>query len=526
MELRVAFHTLGCKLNQLETESLADSFRAAGAWVQGSRTEAGLSGGAVLPPAGSVLPPGGSVLPPGGPILIIVNTCTVTGKAEQKARRLVRQVLGRGPGDVALVTGCYAQLEAEALSELHGRAVIVPGDMKAALLTLPAFLAREWQGHGDLLDAVLAWRRQALHAASGSGSGQDDFAFLPEEFSFHSRPSLKIEDGCDNRCSYCRVCLARGPSRSLPVAEVLSRLCRLEEAGKAEAVLTGVNLFQYRDGDIRFPGLLRALLEGTSSIALRLSSYEPEGINADFLDAFADPRVRPHIHLPVQSGSDSILTSMARGYRREAVLRACGELRRVRDDPFIAADMITGFPGEGDAQFAESLELAQECAFSWIHVFPFSARPGTAAVKLLPKVPERVAGERAHALGELASAGRSAYIGRQEGRVVEAVVETAGARSGGGLPHATTENYLKVAVRGLPRDTVGGYAIRCRLGAPPGGRGRAFTPRSLSRSGILAPGGPGPAGDPSALPGDEAAGVDLGASFLAGRGDSLSFNLE
>ncbi|MFZ4617875.1 MAG: MiaB/RimO family radical SAM methylthiotransferase [Rectinemataceae bacterium] len=514
MELRVAFHTLGCKLNQLETESLADSFRAAGAWVQGSRTEA-----AVMPPGGSVVPPGGSVMPPGGPILIIVNTCTVTGKAEQKARRIVRQALGQGPGDVALVTGCYAQLEAEALSELHERAVIVRGDMKAALLTLPAFLAREWQGHGDLLEAVLAWRRQAFHAASGagSGSGQDDFAFLPEEFSFHSRPSLKIEDGCDNRCSYCRVCLARGPSRSLPVAQVLSRLCRLEEAGKAEAVLTGVNLFQYRDGDIRFPGLLRALLEGTSSIALRLSSYEPEGINYDFLDAFADPRVRPHIHLPVQSGSDSILASMARGYRREAVLRACGELRRVRDDPFIAADMITGFPGEEDAQFAESLELAQACAFSWIHVFPFSARPGTAAVKLLPKVPERVAGERAHELGELARVGRSAYIGRQEGRVVEAVVETAGARSGGGLPHATTENYLKVAVRGLPRDTVGGYAIRCRLGAPLEGRGRAFTPWSGSHAGSILPRDPRPVPVPSTGPGEDLSGVDLGASFLAGE---------
>ncbi|MEI6387097.1 MAG: MiaB/RimO family radical SAM methylthiotransferase [Spirochaetota bacterium] len=509
MELRVAFHTLGCKLNQLETESLADSFRAAGARVQGGRTESGQRGTAVFPD--------------GGPILVIVNTCTVTGKAEQKARRLVRQALAAGPGAVVLVTGCYAQLEAEALAGLHERAVIVPGDMKAALLTLAAFLSAEPQGHGDLLDAVLAWKRQVLQAeagsgaAAGSGRSQDDFAFLPEEFSFHSRPSLKIEDGCDNRCSYCRVCLARGPARSLPVAEVLSRLRRLEEAGKAEAVLTGVNLFQYRDGDIRFPGLLRALLEGTSSIALRLSSYEPEGINADFLDAFADPRVRPHIHLPVQSGSDSILRSMARGYRREAVLRACGELRRVRDDPFIAADMITGFPGEGDPEFAESLELAQECAFSWIHVFPFSARPGTAALKLLPKVPERVAGERARRLGELARVGRTAYIGRQEGRVVEAVVETAGPRTVAGLPHATTENYLKVALRGLPADIVGGHSIRCRLGVPPGSRGKSFTPRIGPRAGGILRNDLQATEDTPARLAADLAGLDLEAAFLAGE---------
>lgn len=431
MRISVAFHTLGCKLNQLETESLADAF---------------LRGGATLLREGS-----------GGADLVVINTCTVTGKAEQKARRLVRQTLASNPGAVALVTGCYAQVEAGAIASLHERAVVVPGDRKSALLGLPSFLVEEWQGHGDLLEAVRTW------VGLSSGRASDPFAFRPEEFAFHSRPALKIEDGCDNRCSYCRVRIARGPARSLAATEILARLRALEAADKAEVVLAGVNLHQYRDGERCFPALLSLLLEGTERIAIRLSSYEPEGLNEEFLEVFSHSRVRPHLHLPVQSGSDRILRSMARAYRRDKVISGLEAARRVKGDLFVAADLIAGFPGESDEDFAATLDLAEQCGFAWIHAFPFSPRPGTAAWDMGPKVPERVAGERVSALGATARSGRAAYLARQVGTEVEAVLEGACPVGADGIGRATTENYLKVKVAGLPAGLRGGSKIRCRL---------------------------------------------------------------
>jgi len=478
MDVRVAFRTLGCKLNQLESESLADAFRRAGARIGAFESEAEL---------------------------YVLNTCTVTSKAEQKARRLVRQALALNPEAVVLVTGCYAQMEPAAIEALGERAVVVPGDEKAALLGLASHLSEYWQGHGRLLDAVLEWRlglegESGGQEGGGRAGGADRFAFRPESFSFHSRPSLKIQDGCDNRCTYCRVCLARGPSTSLPATEVLSRLRALEEAGAAEAVLTGVNLSQYRNGSLGFPGLLRLLLSGTERIALRVSSYEPDKVDEAFLAAFAEPRVRPHAHLPIQSGSDPVLARMGRAYRRDAVLAACEGLRRAKGDLFLAADLIVGFPGETDADFAQTLELAKAAGLAWIHAFPFSPRPGTKAWDMGGRVPERVAGERAAALGELARKGRAAYVERWLGAEVDAVLESGGERdeeegalaegavvvggAGGdaaesaslgraqGRParYATSANYLKLRVEGLPEALAlkPGAGIRCRLKAGSG----------------------------------------------------------
>jgi threonylcarbamoyladenosine tRNA methylthiotransferase MtaB len=444
MHLRVAFHTLGCKLNQLETESLADAFRRSGASILG-RSE-----NPVTAPAD----------------LFVINTCTVTSKAEQKARRLVRQALAANPAALVLVTGCYAQVEPGALSGLHERALVIPGDEKSALLSLAAWLADEWQGHGDLLDAVISWKRGLAGPVT-----PDAFAFLPDEFAFHSRPSLKVQDGCDNRCSYCRVCIARGASRSLPAPEILRRLTALEAAGRAEAILTGVNLFQYRDEGLRFPDLLRLLIEGTERIALRLSSWEPEGLDASFLDILAHPRIRPHIHLPVQSGSDLLLGRMARAYRRDQVIEACAALRAAKGDLFIAADLIAGFPGEEEADFEATLDLARACDFAWIHAFPFSPRPGTRAFGMGPHVPERISGERVRLLGELARLGRASYIGRQGGREVEAVLEASPRGGEEGFRHATSDNYLKLLIGAVPAHIPGGSAFRCRIGFAAGRKG-------------------------------------------------------
>lgn len=452
-DLRVAFRTLGCKLNQLETESIADRFSAAGARI---------------------------VPFEGGADLYVINTCTVTGKAEQKARRSIRQALASDPHAVVLVTGCYAQMEPSAISTLDPRAVVVPGDEKSRVLDLAAFLDTRWQGHGDLLDAVIEWRVESTAAPIGR------FAFHPDAFAFHSRPGLKIQDGCDNRCTYCRVCLARGASVSLPAAEVLARVRALEASGKAEVVLTGVNLSQYRTGAAAnaaaardaaidaghsgFPALLRTLHEGTSRIAFRISSYEPNHIDADFLDAFALPRVRPHLHLALQSGSDTVLARMGRRYDAAAVRAAVTGLRAARRDPFIGADIIAGFPGETDAEFAETLALCRDLDLAWIHAFPFSPRPGTPAWDMRPHIPERIAGERVAALGALAREGKARFCARKAGELIDLVLEN-GAETGSDAPDSgwrvgTSADYLRLAVSGVPSSCQAGQAILVRIEGP------------------------------------------------------------
>jgi threonylcarbamoyladenosine tRNA methylthiotransferase MtaB len=431
--LKVAFRSLGCKLNQLETESVADAFRSSGALVLESEE---------------------------GADLVVVNTCTVTSKAEQKARHIARAALAASPGAAVLLTGCYAQMDREGLESLHERVFVVPGDDKDALLSLGGWLGDNWQGHGDLASVLMEWR------AGLGGRSPDRFAFRPEHFAFHSRPALKIQDGCDNRCAYCRVCLARGPATSLAADEVLARARELEAAGKAEIVLTGVNLSQYRSGSLRFPSLLHLLLSGTSRISFRLSSFEPDGVDTEFLEAFAHPRVRPHVHLPIQSGADPVLARMARPYRRDRVLAVVEALRRAKGDPFIACDLITGFPGETEADFAATLELVRDCGFAWIHAFPFSPRPGTKAYGMRPRVPERIAGERVEALTALARAGKAAYAARWIGSEVEVVLEEAGS-----VRRGTSSNYLKLRIEGRPEDAPEatspspGDALRCILTA-------------------------------------------------------------
>ena len=437
--LRVAFQTLGCKLNQLETESVADRFLATGAKIVPFHEEADL---------------------------YVVNTCTVTSKAEQKARHDIRAALAKVPHAVVVATGCYAQMEPGALAALGERVIVIPGDLKASLLALAEWLSENWQGHGELLHAVQEWQEEIQSAAgmaaaaavagtplaAGTSLGAlvgaqsapvnassvpgtslgalptDRFAFNPERFAMHSRPALKIQDGCNNRCAYCRVCLARGPSVSLPAQEALARVRKLEQAGKAEVVLTGVNLAQYRDSalGLDFSGLLAFLIQGTERINFRISSYEPERIDDAFLAVFANTRVRPHMHLSVQSGCTETLRRMARPYSAARVRRAVLDLRASRHDPFLAADIIAGFPGETDAEFEQTFSLLSELDFAWIHAFPFSPRPGTRAADMKPRIPERIAGERIARLIALAHSGKQSYIERWIGREVEMVVEHEG----------------------------------------------------------------------------------------------------
>jgi threonylcarbamoyladenosine tRNA methylthiotransferase MtaB len=424
MALRVAFRTFGCKLNQAETDSIADSFARAGAVIVDF--EAGAD-------------------------VFVFNTCTVTSKAEQKARREMRLALRRNPEAMAIVTGCYAELDPEAVSAIAPRTLVVPGSKKDHVRAMaPGLVAAALEGL-DVLD-------EARRLDAGlSGRPADPFAFVPGDARFHTRVQLKVQDGCNNRCAYCRVCLARGRSVSLDPGEALARAAALEASGVAEIVLTGVNLSQYGSGGLDFPGLLNRLIGGTSSVAFRVSSYEPDRVDDAFVRAFALPRVRPHLHLSVQSGSDRILGAMGRHYNRDQVLRAADAARAARNDPFIGADIILGFPGETDEDFADTVDLVRRLDPAWIHAFTFSPRPGTRAFDMKPRVPERVAVERAAVIQSLAEEGKARFAARRVGTAVRAVadahqpldVDASGAAAPGAII-ATSAEYLKLLVTGVP----------------------------------------------------------------------------
>ena len=463
----VTFYTFGCKLNQLETEAIAASFRDAGfiilPWFLPELKEKRQINSSVIP------------------ALCIINTCTVTSKAEQKARRIIRLCLRYGC--IVLVTGCYAQLEKEELAALGDNLFILPGQLKDKLLDLPGCLSETGIEKNQLSMEISRWCCNITTTPSNSNKPvkpaypNDAFRFNPQNFLYHSRAFLKIQDGCDRSCAYCRVPLARGKKISLSSKEVLCRLQALEKNGMAEAVLSGVNICQYQDPDnssITLPVLLQYVLDNTNIISLRLSSIEPEFLtpgDSDFFTVLAHPRIRNHFHISVQSGSNAILAAMGRPYNAKEILFAAEKLRTIRDDPFLACDIICGFPGETDDEFLKTFTLCNNIDFAWIHAFPYSKRPGTPAASIRKGlVNQRTAGERVQKLVELARQGKNAYILRWQGKTVKAVAEnvsTQAVSENNNVPFfpAITDNYIKIAVvlNKMDKKPVPGAAFSCMI---------------------------------------------------------------
>jgi len=425
--MRIGFHTLGCKLNQYETEALASSFRAGGHTVVSGAEEADA---------------------------YIVNTCTVTGRADHKSRAAVRNLSRRHPRSLLIITGCSAQLEAEALASLGENVLLVPQSAKGDLMALAERITQS----ADIPSGLAQLRRESTPSA------QDPFALRVQGgLSFHTRAFLKVQDGCDAWCAYCRVPQARGPSRSLDADEVLRRAAELESAGHREIVITGVNISSYRSKDVALPRLVRELVGATRAARFRLSSLEPESLTEALAESLSLERVCAHFHVPVQSGSDGVLARMRRRYRSAGVIEGIELLRRAKPDPFVAADFIAGFPGETPEEHGESVRLIQETRLAALHVFPFSPRPGTPAAGQRPAVPQRIRDERAAELGRISKALLQAYTQRWVGKETDVLIESGPGRAAGEA-RGVSGNYLKVSVDGIPADANRkGKMIRVRI---------------------------------------------------------------
>jgi threonylcarbamoyladenosine tRNA methylthiotransferase MtaB len=379
--MRVHLTNLGCKLNQAEVERLGRQFEAAGHRVVGSLAEADLH---------------------------VVNSCTVTHaaaresrKAAGRARRPVRTVL----------TGCYASGSPEEAARLAGVDLVIPNAEKDRLV--------------DLVLAAFPEADSRAPCASHAGG---------------TRALVKVEDGCNMRCSFCIIPFTRGAQRSRPAAEVVAEVRELAGRGHREIVITGVQISAWRSEGARLGDLVRAVLDETEVPRLRLTSLAPWDLDERLLDLWGDRRLCRHLHLSLQSGATATLRRMRRPYTAEGYLALLGRVRAAVPGVAVTTDVIVGFPGESEEEFAESLATVEAAGFARIHVFPYSPRPGTTAERMPEQVPPEEKRERMERM--LAAAGRAdrtfrtAHLGTRQTVLWE--------RPKDGLGHGLTDNYLRV----------------------------------------------------------------------------------
>ncbi len=371
---RVAFKTLGCKVNQVEAEQIA-------AELLGSAVELAADVEADV---------------------IVINTCTVTAEADHKARKAVRHAHGLPQEPAVVVTGCLAALDAGGLEAL-GERVVVEADKSAVATRVAALLA----------DRALVPAATAADAAPAPRAGRG----------FHTRAMVKIEDGCDNYCAYCIVPFARGNPRSTPLADIIAEVEALVAAGVNEVVLTGINIGRYDDSGADLPALIEAIA-ATGIPRIRLSSIEPPDVDARFLEVVsATPAFCRQLHIPLQSGSDRTLTEMGRHYTVAGYVSTVARAREALPGLALTTDVLVGFPGETDADATETFGLLKRIGFAKLHVFRYSARPGTIAAKRDDRVTPAASATRAERVRIRGEHMRDQHLTAQVGTLVEVLVE-------------------------------------------------------------------------------------------------------
>lgn len=401
--MRIHIHTLGCKVNQFESAALETMLAADGFEV--TREEAGLDA-------------------------VIINTCAVTAEAGRKSRQAVRRFREQNPGALVAVCGCWSQADVKTAAGL-GDVVFGSGDKRGFVEAVERAL-RDRTNETRVDNAFERRKFELLPAGSPEG---------------RTRALLKIEDGCVNFCSYCVIPYTRGRVRSLELSSCAGEAKRLSEAGYREIVLTGIEIASYGVDLPEKPTLVeavKAVALAAPGCRIRLGSLEPRVVTEEFCrELSALPNLCPHFHLSLQSGCDRTLSAMRRKYDTVRFFKSVELLREYFDNCGVTADLITGFPGETEEDFAETLAFIEKCAFSSMHVFPYSVRPGTAAASM-EQLPRAVKEERAHRASQLARKMRDEFLTRQAGRTLPVLFET----EEDGVWSGHTGNYAQVRAKG------------------------------------------------------------------------------
>jgi threonylcarbamoyladenosine tRNA methylthiotransferase MtaB len=407
----VAYSTIGCKLNQFETEQIRQAVEASG-YASASR---------------------------GAPAdIYVINTCTVTHKSDYRSRQAIRRAIKANPDALIVVTGCYAQRFPEEIAAIPGVDVVVGNAGKVLI----AELLGRGKAERPLIDVTEPDARDDL----GEGGPL-------RKFGSYTRAFVKIQDGCNNRCTYCAVPSARGRSRSKPPEAVRHEIEVLAAEGYKEVVLTGVHLGQYGK-DLEPATDLVRLLEGVAGIEslkrLRLSSVEPKDFTDGLIDLMADPAMKicPHVHIPLQSGDDGILEAMGRHYTRDFYGRLIERIATRVPDCGIGLDVMVGFPGEDKSAFRNSCDLIAGLPVTYLHCFSFSRRPGTKAHDLDGHVPPEARKERSRALRDLGGRKNREFRESLVGKSLEALVLST---RKDGLPAALSGNYIRCLIEGPVR---------------------------------------------------------------------------
>ncbi len=397
MSRKIAFKTLGCRLNQFETDSLASEFHNAGYRIVDFEDKADV---------------------------YVVNTCTVTKQSDKKSRNLINHA-GYKPGDALLVvTGCMVNSQKEVLENRDASTYFVENNRKTSIFPLV-------QSH---------FEGKILHPNS---LDPDVFDFKPADRTFHTRSLIKIQDGCDNFCTFCIVPFVRGRAISRPFEKIRENILQVLDFGFREIVLTGVNIGRFHDESTNFESLVEKILDIPGDFRIRISSIEPDGYGDRFIELFRHPKLMPHLHLCLQSGSDAVLLKMRRMYTLSEFRSIVDKFRNRHPDFNLTTDIIVGFPGETALDFQSTCNVVRDIGFSHIHTFKYSRRTGTRADRMPDQVHEKVKSERSEVIRRIGEENKRKYRSSLLGKTERVLVE----KTRDGSARGYGEHYVPISFR-------------------------------------------------------------------------------
>lgn len=392
---KVSFKTLGCRLNQFETDALVTGFHNAGYHIVDFDEKADVT---------------------------VINTCTVTNQSDQKSRNTINHAARQNKDGLVIVTGCMADNYKEKLEQQEQITYVVDNDHKSKIVDLvESHFAGEIQ-HPDKLQS-------------------DRFGFETVQKSLHTRTSIKIQDGCDNFCTFCIIPSVRGRAISRPVDEILENVRRVVDNGFKEIVITGVNIGRYESGGLNFERVLEKVLEVPGDFRVRISSLEPDGFSDNFHTLFTHPKLAPHLHLCLQSGSEEILLKMRRMYSASYFMEIIDRFRTAIPDFNFTTDVIVGFPGETEEDFNKTLDFIRQAKFSHVHTFRYSRRSGTRADRMSEQIPGKIMAQRSEEIRKLSEAIRLEYMHSMLGKSQRVLIEKV---SENNIASGYGEHYLPI----------------------------------------------------------------------------------